>query len=72
MYYFTDPQNYYGFAFHPHVRFAVDGDITYGDTSMSLRFIRDHFKQWQVLQIDRSLDNPYQLVVFLQANARAA
>jgi SAM-dependent methyltransferase len=58
-----------GFAFHPHVRAAVDGDITYGDTSMTISFLRDNFRQeWEVTQIDRSLDDPYQLAVFLKPN----
>jgi len=62
----------HGFAFHPQVRPPVEGDVTYGDTSMSLEFIRNHFDQWQLLQFDRSLDDPYQLVVFLKPNAWAA
>lgn len=62
----------YGFAFHPHVRPAVEGDVTYGDTSMSLEFLRNHFNQWQVLQFDRSLDDPYQLVVFLRPHDKMA
>ena len=62
----------HGFAFHPHVRPAVEGDVTFGDTSMSLEFLRTHFNQWEVVQFDRSLDDPYQLVVFLKANARVA
>ena len=57
----------FGFAFHPHVRPAVDGEITYGDTSISVAFLRDHFReQWHVVQLDRSLDDPYQLVIFLK------
>ena len=59
----------HGFAFEPLIRPAVDGDITYGHTSMSLEFVHDHFNQWQVVQFDRSLDDPYQLVVFLKPNA---
>jgi SAM-dependent methyltransferase len=55
-----------GFAFNPHVRDRIDGDITYGDASMSLDFVRDNFKQWQILQVDRSLDDPYQLIVFVK------
>lgn len=55
-----------GFAFLPHNREEVDGDITYGDTSMSLDWIREHFPQLKIVGIDRSISDPYQLYVFLQ------
>ena len=54
-----------GFAFLPHVRAAVDGDITYGDTSMSFEWIRRAFPTARLLGIDRSLQDPYQIYVFL-------
>lgn len=56
-----------GFAFKPHQRQAMDGDITYGDTSMSPEFIMTNFAQWRLVGIDRSLCDPHQIYVFLQS-----
>lgn len=55
-----------GFAFLPHNRPAVDGDITYGDTSMTLEWLSAHCPEWVVQAIDRSLDDPAQIYVFLR------
>lgn len=54
-----------GFAFLPHDRAAIDGDITYGDSSMSFDWIRKTFPMGRLLGIDRSLGDPYQIYVFL-------
>ncbi|HWK53802.1 MAG TPA: class I SAM-dependent methyltransferase, partial [Hyphomicrobiales bacterium] len=37
-----------GFAFVPHDIEPVNGDITYGDTSMTLDFIRRRWPQWRI------------------------
>jgi len=55
-----------GFAFAPHDRTPIDGDITYGETSMTVDWIRDNFRRWHVAGIDRSFDDSLQLYVFLQ------
>jgi SAM-dependent methyltransferase len=55
-----------GFAFTPHSRPPIDGDITYGETTMTVDWIRDNFKRWRIRGIDRSLDDGLQLYVFLQ------
>ncbi len=55
-----------GFAFMPHNRPPIDGDITYGDTSMKLDWIRQNFPSWHIAGIDRSLDDSWQIYVFLQ------
>lgn len=55
-----------GFAFRPHLRPAVDGDVTYGDTSMTVKWLSTRCAQWSVRAIDRSLNDPLQLYVFLQ------
>jgi SAM-dependent methyltransferase len=57
-----------GFAFLPHHRDVIDGDITYGDTSMTLDWLQKHFPELKVMGMDRSLADPYQLYVFLQKN----
>lgn len=54
-----------GFAFAPHQRAPVDGDITYGDTSMTLGWLEKNAPGWKIAGRDRSLNDPYQLVVFL-------
>ena len=59
-----------GFAFLPHNRPPIDGDVTYGDTSMSLDWIREAFPMAEILGTDRSLDDPYQTYVFIR-NANA-
>ena len=61
----TDCHHDAGFAFLPHQRQAIDGDITYGDTSMSLDWIAKSFPQASLYGIDRSLKDPYQIYVFL-------
>jgi SAM-dependent methyltransferase len=55
-----------GFAFAPHQRAPVDGDITYGDTSMTFDWIERHAPGWEIAGHDRSLNDPYQIVVFLR------
>jgi SAM-dependent methyltransferase len=54
-----------GFAFRPHLRAAVDGDVTYGDTSMTSEYIKQICPAWHIVSSDR-LDDPYQLVVLLE------
>ena len=43
-----------GFAFHPHVRDAVDGEITYGDTSLTVEWLTKHFPEWQTVATEHS------------------
>lgn len=54
-----------GFAFTPHIRAPVDGEVTFGDTSMSLDYIGRNWKDWSVLgsRVDRA--DPLQTLVFL-------
>jgi len=55
-----------GFVFQPHEREAVDGDITYGDTSMSLDWIGSNFPDLKVVAMDFSMSDPTQRIVFLK------
>lgn len=55
-----------GFAFSPHDREAVDGDVTYGDTSISLDYMRQHWTDWEVVGSDRIIQDPSQTIVFLK------
>ena len=61
-----ETHNQTGFSFLPHDRPAVDGDITYGDTSIRLDWLRNVFPKLKIVGIDRSLSDPTQLYVFLQ------
>lgn len=55
-----------GFAFMPHQRPAVDGEVTYGDASMTLEYIEQHWRDWRVLGTDHNPSDPWQVLVFLQ------
>jgi glycosyltransferase involved in cell wall biosynthesis/SAM-dependent methyltransferase len=54
-----------GFAYIPHLREPIDGDITYGDTSMSVDWLTREFPEWKVEATDCSPKDPYQHRVFL-------
>lgn len=55
-----------GFAFSPHNRNTVDGDITYGDTSVSPDVFAKLVPGWILIAVDRSLEDPYQRILVLQ------
>lgn len=55
-----------GFAFNPHKRAPIDGDIAYGDTSISIEYISKNWSDWKVVGEVRNAVDPYQVVVFLR------
>lgn len=57
-----------GFAFWPHDREPIDGDITYGDTSFTLDWLRDLSLKlgWEIVATDRTNEDPVQRFVFLK------
>lgn len=55
-----------GFAFTPHERDAIEGDITYGDTSMTVEYIENNFKGLSVVGKEWSEVDPFQQVIFLK------
>jgi SAM-dependent methyltransferase len=55
-----------GFAFTPHNRSSIDGDITYGDTSMSLAYLANNFPQWKVELVECNEIDMYQVILFLK------
>lgn len=61
-----DIHNKKGFAFQPHDRTAIDGDITYGDTSVSFEWLENNCPDWKIVGIDRSMSDRYQIYVFLK------
>lgn len=55
-----------GFAFEPQPnRLAIDGDITYGKTTMELSWLEQSFPKLKVIKLDHSLDDPFQIIVYL-------
>jgi len=55
-----------GFAFKPHNRAPIDGDITFGDTSMTLAYLENNFPQWKVAAVEFNEKDSYQVVLFLK------
>jgi SAM-dependent methyltransferase len=55
-----------GFAFIPHRRAPINGDITYGDASISLGYLEQNFPQWDVARVITNRVDPLQTVVFLR------
>jgi len=60
-----------GFAFFPHKRAKIEGEVTYGDTSMSLDFIRSNFEGLRIAGVEWSELDPLQLIVFLKKSSDA-
>ena len=54
-----------GFAYRPHNRTPVDGDITYGDTSMTLEYFEKQFPWLSLRKVEQTVEDPYQTVLFL-------
>lgn len=59
-----------GFSFVPHNRSPIDGDITYGDTSMTFEWLNHNAPEWTLVSYDRSLLDPYQILVFLTPSSK--
>jgi SAM-dependent methyltransferase len=58
-----------GFAFTahgPNTPAQVDGEITYGDTSITLKYIADNWKEWEVVGTEHFLQDQFQMLVFLK------
>lgn len=59
-----------GFSFRPHSREPVDGDITYGDTTLTPAWLaqrcRGWARGWAIVGLDRSLEDPLQIYVYLR------
>lgn len=56
----------YGFAFYPHGGDKVEGDVTYGDTSMTVEWLHSNFPAWELVSLDRPLIDPYQIYLALR------
>jgi len=61
-----------GFAFRPHNREKIEGEVTFGDTSMSIEFLGNIFAGLDIVNTEwtKVLD-PYQLIVFLKKTPKS-
>lgn len=59
-----------GFAFRPHNRAKIEGDITYGDTSMTLDYIKNNFNGLDIVGIEWSEIDSLQIIVFLMKSQK--
>lgn len=55
-----------GFAYIPHNRQKIDGEVTFGDTSISMEYIQDNWTDWKMIDYKINLEDPYQSLVFLE------
>jgi SAM-dependent methyltransferase len=55
-----------GFAFCPHQREAIDGEVTYGDASMTLDYLRKQCPELAIVGIEHSYVDPWQIIVSMQ------
>jgi SAM-dependent methyltransferase len=66
----------YGFAFRssdyapdggtPLDSVPVDGIITYGDASMTFKYIENNFLAWEIISVEWNTIDPLQIIVFLK------
>ncbi|MEI7740995.1 MAG: methyltransferase domain-containing protein [bacterium] len=55
-----------GFAYAPHNRPNIDGDVPYGDASMSLEFIKLNWVEWGVVESYLDEGDIFQTIVVLK------
>jgi SAM-dependent methyltransferase len=55
-----------GYAFLPHAVGGQAREVTYGDTSMTIEWLKANIPDWDVALIDHPLLDPYQIYVVLR------
>ena len=60
-----------GFAFLPHNRAPVDGEVAYGDTSMTIEWLQKIVPLLRVCGAERPRADPLQVYVYLQRRDKA-
>ena len=55
-----------GYAFVPHDKALPDGEVTYGDTSMTLQYIEQRWTDWRIVETLINARDPLQRLVFLK------
>ncbi len=63
----VDTHHRHGYAFFPHNRTPIDDDVTYGDASISLRYITETWTDWELVGIDHNFGDYYQVPVILRS-----
>jgi len=61
-----EDHNNNGFAFYPHNKTPIEGEVTYGDTSMTLDYINKNFSGLEVIGVEYNEGDSLQLIVFLK------
>jgi SAM-dependent methyltransferase len=56
----------HGFAFVPHLREPIDGEVTFGDASVSIDYVRRHWTEWDLVGEETNRVDRYQLILFLR------
>ncbi|MEJ1937061.1 class I SAM-dependent methyltransferase [Nostoc sp. NIES-2111] len=59
-----------GYAFSPHGRPAVEGEVTYGDTSLTMEWLRQNAPGWEIAGYDHTVTDWLQIIVYLRPTAR--
>lgn len=56
-----------GFAYIPLKKGwkEVEGEVQFGDTSISLDFIKSNWPEWKIVATDLTIEDPYQIYIFL-------
>lgn len=55
-----------GFAFEPHNREKIEGEVTFGDTSMTIEYLARITDRLKIVGLDWSTIDPMQIIVFLK------
>jgi SAM-dependent methyltransferase len=55
-----------GFAFFPHIREEIDGEVTYGEASMSIDYLKQKCVGLKLSGIEWSSEDPHQMIVMLK------
>lgn len=58
-----------GYAFIPHHREPIDGEVTFGDASISLDYVRRSWPAWLLAGTAASQSDPEQVILFLRRRA---
>ena len=59
-----------GLHFTRIIEKKIEGEVTYGDTSMSLEFVRDNFVGLEIAGVEFNEADPLQLIVFLTKSTK--
>lgn len=55
-----------GFSFVPHNRELVNGEVTFGDTSISLEYVISNWTSWKLIDSQTNVEDSYQKILFLK------